>query len=123
VSAVPALAASKNGITPTAPRPGSTVDVGSRPTFNGKVKGAGTVWVYVSTSRKTDKEGVIDNDQMIQKARKQNGRFSTKARFFDFPEFWLNTPGTYYWQAHRIACGEDGGDCLQEGPIVKFKVG
>ena len=38
---------------------------------------------------------------------------------------WLNSPGTYYWQAYRIECivGSDLSDCRQEGPIVKVKVG
>ena len=44
-------------------------------------------------------------------------------KFFDFPEFWLNSPGTYYWQAFRIACTAASSDCRKEGPIVKFKVG
>ena len=52
-----------------------------------------------------------------------DGRFKLKAPFFDFPEFWLNSPGTYYWQAHRIDCDATISDCRQEGPTVKFKVG
>ena len=60
---------------------------------------------------------------MIDQAKKKNGRFKLKAQFFDFPAFWLNTPGTYYWQAHRISCEGDINDCRQEGPTVKFKVG
>ena len=39
----------------------------------------------------------------------------------DFPGFWLNRPGTYHWQAYRLACV--GGDCRAEGPIVRFRVG
>jgi hypothetical protein len=62
--------------------------------------------------------------EAIKRAKKRSGRFSVKLPFFDYPEFWLNSPGTYYWQAHRIACeGGDISDCRQEGPIVKFKVG
>ena len=53
----------------------------------------------------------------------KGGRFSAKMRFFDFPEFWLNNPGTYYWQAYRIDCEGDLSDCKQEGPVVKFRVG
>ena len=45
-----------------------------------------------------------------------------KARFFDFPEFWLNSPCTYYWQAHRISCENGIDDCRLEGQTVKFKV-
>jgi hypothetical protein len=120
--AVPALAATSNGITPQTPKKGAKVPEGTRPIFRGSVSGPGTVWVHVSTSKKVDKDGVIANKQMISQAKIKKGIFTLKAPFFDYPEFWLNTPGTYYWQAHRIACGEDGNDCLQEGPVVKFKV-
>ncbi len=121
-----ALAAGKNGITPRSPKPGAKVAVASRPTFTGKVNGSGLVFVYVSKSRKTDKKGVIKPgaNGMQQKAAVKKGAFKVKAKFYDYPEFWLNRPGTYYWQAHRIACeGGDTKDCLQEGPVVKFKVG
>ncbi len=119
---VPAIAASKHGITPKAPKKGAKVAEGTRPVFKGKVRGAGTVWVHVSKSKKTNKDGVIDNKEMIRQAKVRKGTFKLKAPYYDYPEFWLNSPGTYYWQAHRIACGEDGNDCLQEGPIIKFKV-
>jgi hypothetical protein len=118
-----AQAATKNGITPTAPKRGSTVPVGTAPTFKGKVKGEGTVWIHVCKKRRTNGDGVLYRKAMIDRAKKQDGRFKLKAEFFDFPAFWLNTPGAYYWQAHRIACEGDLGDCRQEGPIVKFKVG
>lgn len=125
VGVVPALAATKNGVTPTAPKNGARVKVGIQPTFKGKVSGPGVVYVYVSRSPKRYKDGTIDNPktmadlEMIQRAKKSGGRFSTKARFFDYPEFWLNSPGTYYWQAHRIDCADD---CSQEGPVVEFEV-
>jgi hypothetical protein len=125
--AVPAVAfgATKHGITPKSPKAGSTIPVGERPTMKGKVKGPGQVYVYVCKSKQKDDDGLICSDEAIKRAKKKNGRFSVKLPFFDFPEFWLNSPGTYYWQAHRIACitGSDLKDCRQEGPIVKFKVG
>jgi hypothetical protein len=127
-----AYAATKHGITPTSPKAGSTVPVGSTPTYKGKFRGKGPIYVNVCASRKKDKDGLIcleEDGQArpgadIGKAKKKGKRFSYKPTFFDFPEFYLNTPGTYYWQAHRIAC-EHGNikDCNQEGPIVKFKVG
>ena len=118
-----AHADTKNGITPLAPRPGATVAVGSAPTFKGKVKGAGTVWVHVCKKPGRNGDGLICHKEMIAKARKRDGRFSVKADFFDFPAFWLNSPGTYYWQAHRIKCEGGVSDCRQEGPVVKFRVG
>jgi hypothetical protein len=120
--AVPALAATRHGVTPLAPKPGAKVERGSRPTFRGRAVGAGSVWVYVSRSRKTGRDGLIRHEAMIGRARRKGRGFTARARYFDYPRFWLNSPGTYYWQAHRVNCGEDGGDCYQEGPIVRFRV-
>jgi hypothetical protein len=117
-----AAAATKNGITPLAPKAGKSVPAGKRPTFKLRVKGAGQVWVHVCKSKKKDKTGLICPDEAIGRAKKKGGTFKFKAPFFDFPEFWLNSPGTYYWQAHRISCEGDLSDCRKEGPIVKFRV-
>ena len=125
--AVPAVAdaATKNGITPVAPKAGKTVDTGSRPTFKVRSKGKGTVWVAVSKSAKKDKDGVIKSseDTFFKRMRKKGGLYQVRATFFDYPEFWLNSPGTYYWQAYRIDCTGNLDDCKREGPVVKFKVG
>jgi hypothetical protein len=121
-----ALAATKNGITPTSPKAGKTIPVGKRPTLKGRVSGSGSIFVHVCKNKKKDKEGVICPDpgkaEAIQQAKRKGGKFSVKMKFFDFPEFWLNAPGTYYWQAYRIDCS-GGSDCKKEGPIVKVKVG
>jgi hypothetical protein len=114
----------KNGLTPLSPKAGDSVPAGKRPTFKLKFKGPGQIWVHVCKSKRKDASGLICTDESIGRAKKTSStRARYKAKFFDFPEFWLNSPGTYYWQAHRIAC-EDGDitDCRQEGPIVKFKV-
>ena len=120
-----ASAATKNGITPVTPKAGATVQVAKPPTFKVRSRGKGTVWVAVSTSRKRDKEGVIKStsDEFFKQAKKKGGLFQVKATYFDYPEFWLNSPGTYYWQAFRIDCTGNLKDCKREGPIVKFKVG
>lgn len=121
-----ALAATRNGVTPGAPKKGATVKAGTRPTFTGKVTGPGRVFVYVSHKRKTDADGLLKpgKDEMLQEAKVKKERFTVKAKLFGYPEWWLNDPGTYYWQAHRVACSAgDSSDCVQEGPIVKFKVG
>ena len=119
-----AYAATKNGITPTAPKAGSTVPVGSTPVYKGKFKGKGAIFVHICASRKKDKSGRICHKADIGQAKKKGRRFSYKPTFYDYPEFYLNTPGTYYWQAYRIRC-ENGNikDCYQEGPVVKFIVG
>jgi hypothetical protein len=81
------------------------------------------VFVHVCKSRRKAGDGMICSKEMIGKAKKKSGsRYELKAKFFDFPEFWLNSPGTYYWQAYRIACNASLDDCKAEGPVVKFKV-
>jgi hypothetical protein len=117
-----AAAATKNGVTPLAPKAGKSVPAGQRPTFKVRATGGGQVWVHVCKSRKRDKTGLICSKEAIGRAKKKGGSYKFKAKFFDFPEFWLNSPGTYYWQAHRIACEGNLSDCRQEGPIVKFRV-
>ncbi len=128
--ATPASAATKNGITPLAPKAGTTVPTGKSPTFRMRVKGPGSVWVHVCKSKKKAPDGRICvkkntfKGDSIGRAKKKSGRkFQYKPKFFDYPAFWLNSPGTYYWQAFRISCNASASDCHQEGPIVKFKVG
>ena len=83
--------------------------------------GAG-VFMHVCKSNKKDKEGMICKKATILQAKKRNGVFEAKQTFYDFPAFWLNNPGTYYWQAYRIECRSGCSDCKQEGPVVRFKV-
>jgi hypothetical protein len=122
--AVPALAATKHGITPLAPKTGAVVPQGKSPTFKARVYGKGSVWFHVCKSSHKDKSGVICDKEMIAKARKVAAhRYQAKPTFYDYPDFWLNQPGTYFWQAYRIHCDHGTSDCSQEGPVVKFKVG
>jgi hypothetical protein len=123
LGAAPALA--KNGVTPISPKRGDTVPAGKSPTFKMKIVGDHTgVFVHVCKSKRKDDDGMICRDELLQRAKKKSGnRYQAKPRFFDFPEFWLNNPGTYYWQAYRTACDAGIDDCKSEGPVVKFKVG
>jgi hypothetical protein len=88
------------------------------------VTGSGPVYVHVCKSKKKDADGLICSKESIGKTKKKSGsRREYKPEFFDFPTFWLNSPGTYYWQAHRINCEDGIDDCRLEGPTIKFKVG
>jgi hypothetical protein len=117
------VAYAANGITVVSPKSGAKVKTGTAPTFKVKVKGEGTVWVHVCKSKKKDAEGIICHDESIGQAKKKGSTFQYKPKKFTFPGFWMVTPGTYYWQAHRIDCSGGTDDCRLEGPIVKFKVG
>jgi len=117
-----ALAAEKNGITPLAPKAGSAVKAGRSPVFRMRVEGPGTVWVHVCRRAKRRADGTICSDSSIGQARKVGGEFRYRPKFYDYDSFWLNVPGTYYWQAHRIDCAGGTADCRQEGPVVRFRV-
>src|SRR3954447_23364024 len=80
-----AFAAAKHGITPRSPRAGSTVPVGSTPTFKGKGKGKGPIYVQVCASKRKDEEGVICHKADIGQAKKKGERFSYTPTFFDYP--------------------------------------
>ena len=121
-AAPPAEAAERNGITPIAPAQGSSVKQGRSPTFRMRVEGPGTVWVHVCRSAKRRADGTICSSSSIGQARKVGGEFRYRPKFYDYDSFWLNSPGTYYWQAHRIDCAGSTEDCRQEGPVVRFRV-
>ena len=122
-----ASAATKNGITPTSPKAGATIPVGKRPTLKGRVNGPGTMFLHVCKNKRKNKDGIIcpksNQAETIKQVKRKGGRWSVKPDFFDFPEYWLNSPGTYYWQVFRISCTGGSSDCSKEGPIVKIKVG
>jgi hypothetical protein len=117
-----ATAATKNGITPLAPKAGKSVPAGKSPTFKMRVKGKGPVYVHVCKSKKKKSDGRICSEADIGKAKKNGSTRRFTPKYYDFPDFWLNSPGTYYWQAFRIACEGDLSDCYQEGPILKLRV-
>jgi hypothetical protein len=121
VAAVPALAATKNGITPIYPKPGVTVSKDKVLTLKAKVTTPGDIWFYVCRSPKRDKDGLICDGWPKRGKRVAKNRY--EARMGLYRSLGLYRPGTYYWQAHRIACVNGPGDCAQEGPVVKFKLG
>jgi hypothetical protein len=119
---VPAGASASNGITPVSPKSGAKIHAGTPPTFKVRSVGSGPVWVHVCKSKKKDKDGVICSTESIGQAKKKGGVYSYKPKKYTYPGFWAVTPGTYYWQAFRIACDAGGSDCDQEGQIAKFTI-
>lgn len=119
-----AIAATKNGIKPLSPRAGATLPSGKDATFKMRVVGPGQVYVSICTKARKNKKGLIcHNKDLIQAKHKKKGNLVVgTSKAWDFKGNWLNTPGTYYWQAHRISCESGLGDCYQEGPVVKVKV-
>lgn len=119
----PAPKNTKNGITALSPKPGSSVKRGAAPTFRMRVVGPGPVYVHVCRSAKRNSKGLICSRSSMGRAVRRGSEMRYRPRFYDFPSFWLNRRGTYYWQAHRIHCaGDNTSDCRQEGAIVRFRV-
>jgi hypothetical protein len=118
VTAGSATAAS--GIHPIAPATGATVPRGETPTFRMRVNGKGAVYVRICRSKRKSNGAICATEGIGRAIRGSNRIYSYKPKFYDFPRFFANRPGTYYWQASRIAC--QGTDCRQEGPVVRFTV-
>jgi len=106
------------------PRNGAKLREGRTPLLSVRSSGKGQVWVHVSKSKKRDSAGVLKTDASIGRAKPKGGVYTYKPKYFDFPAFWANTPGRYYWQAHRIACGEEpkASDCRVESTIRSFVI-
>jgi hypothetical protein len=84
----------------------------------------GYLWLHVSRSPAiVETCGVIDDDVELERFRRtaDPAVFEARPAFFDYSGFWMNTPGTYYWQAHQIefAGGADG--CL-ESEVRSFRI-
>jgi hypothetical protein len=120
--AVPALAATKHGVTPLSPKPNASIAAGSKVTFKARAKGGGTVWLHVCKSKRRRADGTICSSSHIRQMRKKDGVYRTTPTRYTFPSYWLNTPGSYYWQVHRIKCEGSTSDCRQEGPVLKLRI-
>jgi len=110
--------AAASGIHPIAPT--GTVTKGDVPTFRMKVNGKGAVFVRVCRSAKRVNGAICDNETTGRATRGKGGVYTYKPKAYKFASYFANRPGTYYWQAVRIACS--GSDCRQEGPITRFTV-
>lgn len=126
----------KNGVRMLSPKDGAVVPTtgasGKAPTFKIRVRGRGVVFFHVCKRKTRDATGRLcgrrpseDIDRGKKGPRSKRGRIYTfTPDAFTFPGYYLNTPGTYYWQAYKIDCKRGPGplDCAREGPIRKFVV-
>jgi len=110
--------AAASGIHPIAPK--GDVDRGHVPAFRMKVNGKGAVFVRVCRSARRVHGAICDNETTGRATRATGGLYTYKPRAYKFSSYFANRPGTYYWQAVRIACS--GNDCRQEGPVTRFTV-
>jgi len=132
LAVVPAVASavkSQNGVRPTSPGNGAVVPKGTFPTFRARVRGHGKVWINVCDHKSYDRQGGLcfsEEIDKMKKGRRSHGarKYSFKPDRYTFPSYYLQKPGTYYWQVRRSVCKDVHGrlDCAQQGKTLKFKV-
>jgi hypothetical protein len=89
-----------------------------------RVHGPGAVWVRVCKSKRRHRDGTIcDRAELGRAHRRRGSLFTYRPPLFRFPGYWLETPGTYYWQAYRLDCGTSLRDCRQESEVIRFRLG
>ena len=80
------------------------------------------LWVYVSRSPQlTGLGGLIGDDVTLAELKQTTDPtvWAVTPDYYTFASFWMNTPGTYYWQPHRISSFGDP-DGWVEGPVRSF---
>ncbi len=137
VVAAPTASAAKpkNGITLLGPKEGAVVPTviasNSTPTFRARVRGPGSVWIRVCKRKQLDRAGELCSNDPDEIDRPKRGKRTRRGRLYTFtPEaytfdsYYLNTPGTYWWQIYRIDCRRTPGplDCTAESRLRRFTV-
>lgn len=82
------------------------------------------LWLHVSRSPTVvDACGTIADEVELEpfRATGDPAVYEAKPTYFNFNAFWMNTPGTYYWQAHRIKHGSGADGCI-ESPVRSFTI-
>lgn len=118
------VALAAGGPSPKAPTDGKTLTAGKPFTFKVTSRQSGAVFLKVSKSKKKGKDGTLaaKDDLYFRKMGKKGSTFSKKTETYDaLPDYFLNKPGRYYWQAYRIDCSEQR-DCNVEGAIRSFRI-
>ena len=75
-----------------------------------------SVWVEVSRSTGLDADGTLADDDVIDSGYDDFGGA------IRLEGGWTRRPGTYYWQASRIACNGNARDCEAESEIRKLEI-
>lgn len=110
-----------------APGNGKVLARGSQPTFKLRDTSPNarrySIFMRISTSKKVDRNGTLKRTKIGHFARMdRKGKFGFvwKPEDYSFPEWFMQRPGTYYWQAYHIDCSVRG--CNVESKVRSFKV-
>lgn len=82
------------------------------------------LWLYVSRSPTVvDPCGTIKHEVSIWdfEPTPDVSVYEAKPSYYAYDAFWMNTPGTYYWQAYRIEHGGGADGCV-ESEVRSFTI-
>lgn len=101
--------------------------VGSRPVFTAQTNAAAAkrfgMYITIANARKVDRNGQLKQTSVGTFARMHSaghGKFTYKTPAYTFPTWFMQTPGTYFWQTYYIDCHFKA--CHRLSAIHKFKV-
>jgi len=117
------IAAAAGAPTPLAPENGKAFTAGTAFTFKVRSSPSGAVFLKVSKSKRKNSKGTLRTEVYFRKmGRKARGIHTKKTESYPaLRDYFLNRPGTYYWQAYRIDCAAQS-DCEVEGRIRSFRI-
>ncbi len=108
------------------PSSGKTVKKGGKLTFKAKLDPASEasgVFVLVSKSKKTGADGLISDGMYMRTMQLSGGSYTnTVEKYPALTSWFLNRPGTYYWQAYAIDCSDGTDDCNIESRVRRFRI-
>lgn len=109
--------------TPLDPADGAALPTRSSPLFRVQTQpGDSYLWLRVSRAPVTDSTGLIGAELELEPLHVSAlgaDLYEAQPPFYDYASFWMNQPGTYYWQVYRITYA-NGADGAVEGPIRSF---
>ncbi len=108
------------------PKAGAALAVGSEPTFKVRDGSAAAkkykIYITIGTSRKRTKNGDLKRTSIgtFTSTKRKGNVFSYTPEDYSFDTWFMNRPGTYYWQAFHIDCAVKG--CHVHSKIRSFEV-
>jgi hypothetical protein len=109
-----------------APGNGKVLARGSQPIFKARDVGDafnGRVWLTISSSKQRDKNGKLKQAKFgtfTNMKRGKNHTYTYKPPAYTFDSWFMQRPGTYYWQAYHINCHVRG--CNVFSKVRRFVV-
>jgi gas vesicle protein len=110
-----------------APGNGKTLRRGAQPTFKVRDNSSNArrydIFMTIAAKKRTNRHGELKRTRVGTFARMESngkGGWTYKAPAYTFPTWFMERPGTYYWQAFHIDCSVPG--CHVVSRIRSFKV-